>query len=142
MQTFTESIADMNVATHPLAPDHPPFFVTGPGQTDGLLIAVIIILLTVVLLVGVFYFTLHALPEKMAHGADPMKMQVVGILCLLALFTHNNAFWIIALLLSAIRLPDFLSPIKSLSRSVKTLIVMLQESTDSKAQPKSKTEEV
>lgn len=132
----------MNLSTHPLAPDHPPFFVTGPGQTDGLLIAVIIILLTVVLLVGVFYFTLHSLPEKMAHGADPMKMQVVGILCLLALFTHNNAFWIIALLLSAIRLPDFLSPIKSLSRSVKMLTVMLQESAGSTEPSKTKSEEV
>ena len=132
----------MNFETHPLAPDHPPFFVTEPGQVDGLTIAVFIILISIILLVGVFYFTLHSLPEKMAHGADPIKMQLVGILCLLALFTHNNAFWIIALLLSAIRLPDFLSPIKSLSRSVKTLTVMLRESLDSSTPPKSESGEV
>lgn len=131
----------MNLQTHPLAPDHPPFFLVGPGQTDGLLIAVIVILLTVTLLVGVFYFTLHALPEKMVHGADPIKIQLVGILCLLALFTHNNAFWIIALLLSAIRLPDFLTPIKSLSRSVKRLTLMLQDTAGTTTPSKPNSEE-
>jgi hypothetical protein len=142
-EQLAESKSAMSLTLNPLAPEHPPFFVTGPGQTDGLMIAVLIILLSAILLVGVFYFTLHALPEKMAHGADPIKMQLVGILCLLALFTHNNAFWIIALLVAAVRLPDFLSPIKSLSRSVKTLTVLLRESTDLQTTPsKPESEEV
>ncbi len=86
----------------------------GPGETDVFLIVVICILLVVVLLAGVFYFTLHSLPEKMAHGADRGKMQFVGILSLVAMFTHNNYFWIAALLIAAVRLPDLLTPIKSL----------------------------
>jgi MFS-type transporter involved in bile tolerance (Atg22 family) len=101
-------------------------FVAGPGETDVFLIVVVLILITVVLLVGVFYFSLHALPERMAHGADKMKLQFVGILSLIAMFTHNNYFWIAALLIAAIELPDFLSPIKSLARSVKAQTVLLK----------------
>ncbi len=106
---------------NPIATTHLPIFVAGPGETDVFLIVVICILLVVVLLAGVFYFTLHSLPEKMAHGADRGKMQFVGILSLVAMFTHNNYFWIAALLIAAVRLPDLLTPIKSLAGSAKEL---------------------
>jgi len=109
---------------NPIATPHLPIFVAGPGETDTFMIAVALILLSVVLLVGVFYFTLHSLPEKLAHGANRGKLQLVGILSLIALFTHNNYFWIAALLIAAIQLPDFLSPIKSLARSMKAQTVM------------------
>jgi hypothetical protein len=106
---------------NPIATTNLPIFVAGPGETDVFLIVVICILLVVVLLAGVFYFTLHSLPEKMAHGADRGKMQLVGILSLVAMFTHNNYFWIAALLIAAVRLPDLLTPIKSLAGSAKEL---------------------
>lgn len=111
---------------NPIATPHLPMFVAGPGETDVFMIVVIVILITVVLLVGVFYFSLHALPERMAHGADKMKLQLVGILSLVAMFTHNNYFWIAALLIAAIELPDFLSPVKSLARSLKAQTIMLR----------------
>jgi hypothetical protein len=116
----------MSNIPNPNASPHLPMFVAGPGETDVFLIVVVFILITVVLLVGVFYFSLHALPERMAHGADRMKLQFVGILTLIAMFTHNNYFWIAALLIAAIELPDFLSPIKSLARSVKAQTVLLK----------------
>lgn len=116
----------MSNIPNPNASPHLPMFVAGPGETDVFLIVVVLILITVVLLVGVFYFSLHALPERMAHGADRMKLQFVGILSLIAMFTHNNYFWIAALLIAAIELPDFLSPIKSLARSVKAQTVLLK----------------
>jgi hypothetical protein len=115
---------------NPIATTHLPIFVAGPGETDIFLIIVVCILLVVVLLVGVFYFTLHSLPEKMAHGADRGKMQLVGLLSLIALFTHNNYFWIAALLLAAVKLPDLLTPIKSLARSAKELIVLARTSSE------------
>lgn len=116
----------MSNIPNPNASPHLPMFVAGPGETDVFLIVVIFILLTVVLLVGVFYFSLHALPERMAHGADRVKLQFVGILSLVAMFTHNNYFWIAALLIAAIELPNFLTPIKSLARSVKAQTVMMK----------------
>ncbi len=43
------------------------------------------------------------------------------VLALLALFTHNNVFWVAALILALLKLPDFLTPINSLSESLKKL---------------------
>jgi hypothetical protein len=39
----------------------------------------------------------------------------------LALFTHNNLFWVAALILALLKLPDFLTPINSISESLKKL---------------------
>lgn len=120
----------MSNIPNPSATTHLPIFVTGPGETDVFLIIVVCILLLVVLLVGVFYFTLHSLPEKMAHGADRGKLQLVGLLSLIALFTHNNYFWIAALLLAAIKLPDILTPIKSLAQSTKELADLARRASE------------
>jgi hypothetical protein len=43
------------------------------------------------------------------------------VLCLLALFTHNHVFWIIAILLAFIRIPDFETPIYAISDSLQRL---------------------
>jgi len=40
---------------------------------------------------------------------------------LLALFTHNNVFWVAALILALLKFPDFLTPINSISDSLKKL---------------------
>ena len=53
------------------------------------------------------------------EGTGKAQMQVVGILGLLSLFTFNNAFWMAAILLAAIRIPDFVTPLTSISRSLK-----------------------
>jgi hypothetical protein len=43
----------------------------------------------------------------MAHGAHKLQFEVVAVLCLIALFTHIHAFWVAALLLALIDIPDF-----------------------------------
>jgi hypothetical protein len=70
---------------------------------------------------GVLYFSLHSLPERMSHRMNQVQASVVAVLCLLALFTHNHAFWILALLLAFIRIPDFETPIYSISDSLHRL---------------------
>lgn len=97
---------------------HLPFFITGPGQTDVLMIGIIILALVGVVLIGVFYLYLHALPERMAHSSNAFQLQLVGVLALLSLFTHNNIFWIAALLIVAVRVPDFLTPVNSIAHSL------------------------
>ena len=99
-------------------PEHLAFWITPPGETDGFFIVTALFILLVVVLVGVFYFKIQALPDRMVEGASKAQMQVVGILGLLSLFTMNNAFWIVALLLAAIRIPDFMTPLKSISQSL------------------------
>lgn len=97
---------------------HMPFFITPPGETDVLFVSMIVFTLVMVLLIGVFYFYLHSIPERMAHSRGHTQMQVVGILALLALFTHNNIFWVAALLLVALQLPDFLTPINRMAAAL------------------------
>jgi hypothetical protein len=105
----------------PAATDHLPFFISTPGQTDGLLVAMAIFLLLAFLSFGVLYFRLHALPEHLAHGASKVQFQIVCVLALLAMFTHNNAFWIAGLLLALVPLPNYLAPIVSISNSLKRM---------------------
>jgi hypothetical protein len=103
---------------HPLAAHHLPIFVTPAGETDVLLVATGIILVLAVIGIGVFYFKLHALPEHMAHRGQKIQFEIVSVLCLIALFTHNHAFWIAGLLLAIIPLPDFTSPLTSMAQSL------------------------
>jgi hypothetical protein len=106
---------------NPAATDHLPFFITAPGQTDGLFNAMVVFLIVVVFSVGVFYLRLHALPEQIAHGTSKVQIQIVGVLALLALFTHNNIFWIAALLLALIKFPNFSAPLASMAQSLEKL---------------------
>ena len=106
---------------HPVAVDRLPGFITTPGQTDVLFVITTILLIAAVLGVGVLYLRLHALPEQIAHRTRKVQFEIVAVLALLALFTHNHLFWIAGLLLAFIELPDFASPINSMARSLDRL---------------------
>ncbi len=106
---------------HPAAIEHLPVFVTAPGQTDWLFTVVVIFLLVVVLAVGNLYFQLHALPEQMAHRGKKVQMEIVAVLALISLFTHNHIFWIAGLLLALIDFPDFSSPVVSIAQSLEKM---------------------
>jgi hypothetical protein len=93
---------------HPLASHHLPFFITPPGETDVLLVIMSIVLIGAVLGVGVFFFWLHSLPERMVH--NKIQFDIVAVLALLSLFTHQHAFWVAALLIALIDLPKFSLP--------------------------------
>lgn len=103
---------------NPAAPHHLPFFITAPGQTDGLFVATGIFVLLAVIGIGVLYFKLHALPEQMAHRGQKVQFEIVAVLALISLFTHNHVFWIAGLLLALVPLPDFSTPLNSMARSL------------------------
>lgn len=111
-------MADATAAGHEL---YLPVFITPPGQTDVLFVIVAVTVVLAIFGLGLLYFKLHALPEQMAHGGHHGQYQIVAILALLALFTHNAIFWIFALLLAAIQVPDFLAPVQSIARSLARL---------------------
>jgi uncharacterized membrane protein len=106
---------------HPAAIEHLPSFITAPGQTDWLFNVVVVFLLAMILIVGNLYFQLHALPEHMAHRTKKVQMEIVAVLALISLFTHNHIFWIAGLLLALIDLPDFSTPMVSIARSLEKL---------------------
>ncbi|MEO1207656.1 MAG: hypothetical protein AAFV45_15115 [Pseudomonadota bacterium] len=106
---------------HPAAEHHLPAFITAPGQTDTLLVLSGILLVVAVLAIGVFFLWLHSLPERMVH--NKWQYDFVAVLCLLALFTHIHAFWVAALLLAFVKIPDFSipdfqTPLKSIAGSL------------------------
>ena len=111
----------MSGAVHPLAPHTLPPFVGGADGSDPLFSAIIFIVVIAVLGLGVFYLKLHAIPEQLAHKHSNTQSQLIMVLALLALFTHNNIFWVAALILALLKLPDFLTPINSISESLKKL---------------------
>ena len=111
----------MSEAVHPLAPHVLPPFVGGADGSDPLFSAIIFIVIIAVLGIGVFYLKLHAIPEQLAHKHSNTQSQLIMVLALLALFTHNNIFWVTALILALLKLPDFLTPINSISESLKKL---------------------
>jgi hypothetical protein len=92
---------------HPAASHHLPMFITAPGQTDVLMVVTGLFLLAAVLAFGILFLRLHSLPERMAHRSHKIQFEIVAVLCLIALFTHMHIFWIAALLLAMIDMPDF-----------------------------------
>lgn len=111
----------MSDQLHPLAPHHLPAFIPAPGETDVLMVVMGVVLIVAVLAVGNFYLKLHSLPERMAHKSQKLQFEVVAVLGLLALFTHVHLFWIAALLLAMIDLPDFSTPLRNIAGSVERI---------------------
>ena len=111
----------MSDQLHPQAPHHLPAFITAPGETDLLMVAMGILLIIAVLAVGNVYLRLHTLPERMAHKSQKLQFEIVAVLGLLALFTHVHLFWIAGLFLALIDLPDFGTPLRSIANSVEKI---------------------
>ncbi|MEH6592709.1 MAG: hypothetical protein V7746_20750 [Halioglobus sp.] len=112
---------------HALAPEHLPRFIGGPDGSDPLFAVVIVLLVTLLMVVGNLYFKLHAVPERMAHKHNNTQLQFITILTVLALFTHNNVFWVAALLLAVVRLPDLTTPINSIAKSLEKIASVKEE---------------
>jgi hypothetical protein len=106
---------------HPAATHHLPSFVTSPGGTDVLMIVTAIFLLAAVVGFGVLFLRLHALPEHIAHGTHKVQMELVSVLCLIALFTHMHIFWIAGLILAFIEIPNFGHPLRRIAGSVEKM---------------------
>ena len=111
----------MTEKLHPAASHHLPPYITAPGETDILMVVMAVVLVVAVLLVGVMYFRLHALPEHIAHRSHKLQLEIVAVLGLLALFTHEHLFWIAGLLLALIDFPDFGGLLGRMARSLEKM---------------------
>jgi hypothetical protein len=106
---------------NPAATDHLPFFITAPGDTDVLFNVTLVFVVASIVMTGVIFLTIHSLPERMAHKSKKVQFDIVALLCLLALLTHEHLFWFAAILLAFIDIPDFLTPFKRIASSVETI---------------------
>jgi hypothetical protein len=69
----------------------------------------------------VIFFTIHSLPERMAHKSQKLLFDLIALLCLLALLTHNHFFWFAAIVLAFIDIPDFLTPVNRIANSMESI---------------------
>src|SRR3954447_25088322 len=106
---------------HPAAPHHLPFFIPGADGSDTLMVVMGIFLIATLLWVGTLYWKLHSLPERMAHKTHKLQFEIVAVLGLISLFTHQHIFWVAGLLLAMVDLPDFGTPIRSIADSVERI---------------------
>jgi len=111
----------MNEPTAKVVHDNLPFYITGPGESDILFTAVTISLIVIVVGFGALYFTIQAIPDRIVKGTSKSQMQLVGLLGLISLFTMNNLYWIAAILLAAIRIPNITAPLTDIARSLRSL---------------------
>lgn len=111
----------MNASINPAAPHHLPIFITAPGHTDVLMTVMAIFLVLAVLAVGLLFLRLHTLPERIAHKSQKLQFEIVAVLGLLALFTHQHIFWVAGLLLALVDLPDFGTPLRRIAGSVEKM---------------------
>jgi hypothetical protein len=111
----------MTASPHPAATHHLPAFITAPGETDVLMVVMAIFLVLVVLGVGILFFRLHTLPERIAHRRHKLQFEIVAVLGLIALFTHMHIFWVAGLLLALIDFPDFSGMLGRIAGSVERI---------------------
>ena len=111
----------MTASPNPIATTHMPFFITAPGETDVLFNVTLVFVVACIILTGVVFLTIHSLPERMAHKSKKILLDLIALLCLLALLTHEHLFWFIAIVLAFIDIPDFLTPVNRIARSVETM---------------------
>jgi hypothetical protein len=126
----------MTTSLNPAAPHHLPIFITAPGDTDVLMVVTAIFLLVAVVTFGLVFFRLHTLPERMAHGAHKLQFEIVAVLGLLALFTHNHAFWVAGLFLALIDIPDFPGWFGRITRAVERIAGIKHDVPPADAPPK------
>jgi hypothetical protein len=106
-------------AQHPAASHHLPWFLTAPGDSDILFTITTIVVIAVVFGLGSLFFRLHSLPERLGH--KKLQFEIVAVLGLLSLFTHQHIFWVAGLLLALIDLPDFQTPLGRIATSLEQI---------------------
>lgn len=111
----------MSASLNPAAAHHLPVFIAAPGETDVLMVVVAVFLILAVLGVGLLFLRLHTLPERIAHKSHKLQFEIVAILGLLALFTHQHIFWVAGLLLALIDIPDFGNPLRRIAGSLERI---------------------
>jgi multisubunit Na+/H+ antiporter MnhF subunit len=123
----------MTEPLHPGASQHLPSFITAPGETDVLMVVMAVILALAILMFGILFFRLHTMPERIAHKSQKVQFEIVAVLGLIALFTHMHIFWVAALLLALVDLPDFGTSLSRIAGSVEKMAS--KKGSESPAEP-------
>lgn len=121
---------------HPAAPHHLPAFIPGADGSDPLFTIVVVFVIGLLMTVGILYFKLHSLPEHLAEKHNSTQLMLISVLAILALFTHNNMYWVLALLIAVIRIPDYLSPLWKIATSLEQLAAHVEAAKEAESAAK------
>jgi hypothetical protein len=119
----------LSATPNPIATHNLPFFITPPGQSDVLYNITLIFVIAMIVLTGVIFLTIHSLPERVAHRTKKIQLDIVALLCLVALLTNEHVLWLVALLLAYIEFPDFITPITRIARATEAIAGQETEAT-------------
>lgn len=103
---------------HPMAPEHLPPYLSPADGSDPLLILIIGGTIIAVLCLGALYFRIHSIPEHLGEKHNNTQINLISVLTILALFTHNNIFWVVALIIAVVKIPDFMTPLNSIAEAL------------------------
>jgi len=92
-----------------------------------------IFLFLAVVALGLLFLRVHTLPERMAHKGQKLQFEIVAVLGLLALFTHEHIFWVAGLFLALIDLPDFASPLGRMAGSLERMAGVKPDKVESRS---------
>ena len=107
----------MSTLSHPAAPQHLPFYLPGSDGSDPVMVGTGILLVVAVLAFGLLFLRIHMLPDHIAHRGQKMQLEVAGVLGLISMVTGIHAFWVAALLLALLDIPDFAGPMRRIAGS-------------------------
>lgn len=106
---------------HPMAPAHLPSFAPGMDGSDGMLFNTGVFLVIAISCIGILIFMIHAIPEKVAHRSRKAQMEIVSVLCLLSLLSHNHIFWVIGLFLAFVDFPKLGEPFSRIALALERI---------------------
>ena len=109
----------MNITKHALADPYMPWFITAPGQPDPLYQITTVVVIASIVGLGLLFFTLHSLPERMGH--KKLQFEIVAVLGLISLFTHEHIFWILGLILALVDYRILQLPMKRMSQALEKI---------------------
>ena len=111
----------MSTSSHSAAPQHLPFYLPGPDGSDPVMVGTGIVLVVAVLAFGLLFLRIHMLPDHIAHRGKKTQLEVVAVLGLISMVTGIHAFWVAALLLALLDIPDFAGPMRRIAGSAERI---------------------
>lgn len=126
---------------HPASTPHLPFFTPLPDGSDFLLNVTAVTLTASVLAVGILFFRIHTLPERMAHKSKKIQVELIAVLGLLSLLSHEHLFWVAGLLLAFIDLPDIGAPFQRAVRALEALAKIDPPQEEARDEPQAAPQE-
>lgn len=104
---------------HSMAPADLPGFLAAADGSDPLFTGVVIGVIVLALILGAVFFRVHNLPDHIAEGDNATQARLVAVMVLIALLSGNEVFWVAALILALVKIPDLTTPLNAIADTLR-----------------------